>query len=103
MGVGTNAAKLRTVVQAFKIPVTSIAEVVGTSRPYVARVLSANDDFEGSPQFWLAVERNLARIVEARHGQIFDVAAVGSEQVHALAGIKASLVPAPNSIPAKAA
>jgi len=71
-----NRLKLRAIVQAFDLPVVAIAEAVGVSRPYVARLLSEKDDFTGSPQFWSSIERNLGKIIEKRHGQIFQVEAL---------------------------
>ena len=82
-----NRLKLRAIVAAFNLLPSSIAEATGVSRPYVARLLSQADDFCGSPQFWLALERSLGKVIEARRGQVFEVAAISVEQVGALKSV----------------
>lgn len=85
MGMGSNSAKLRAIVGAFSIPVTTVAKGCGVSRPYVARILSQKDAFEGSPVFWSGVERALGRLIEARQAQVFDVPARPTEAIEGLA------------------
>ena len=82
-----NRIKLRAIVTAFDLSPSSIAEATGVSRPYVARLLSQADDFCGSPQFWLSLERNLGKVIEVRRGQVFEVAALSVEQVGVLKSV----------------
>jgi len=82
-----NQLKLKAIVDAFTIPVTVVAQATGVSRPYVARILSERDNFGGSPQFWSSLERNLGKIIEQRHGQVFEVPAQEINQVLAVNGL----------------
>jgi predicted transcriptional regulator len=84
MNTEANRKKLRALVKAFDLSPTAIAQATDVSRPYIARLLSEKDDFSGSPQFWASIERSLGKIIEARRGQVFDVAALPAEGVLAL-------------------
>ena len=87
MGTEANSAKLRAIVLAFGLPTRAIAKTCGVSRPYVARILSERDAFEGSTTFWSALERSLGRLVEARAAQVFEVPA---QTVDLIKGLESS-------------
>jgi transcriptional regulator with XRE-family HTH domain len=87
MNNDSNRQKLRAIVQAFEIPVSEVARVVGVSRPMVARVLSESDSYCGSTAFWVSIERNLGAIIETRKCQVFEIPAQGINQVLAINNI----------------
>jgi len=81
MNNDSNRQKLRAIVQAFEIPVSEVARVVGVSRPTASRILSEADSYSGSTSFWISVERNLGAIIETRKCQVFEIPAQGINQV----------------------
>lgn len=84
MALDGNSRRLRAILEAFEIPLATVAAVSGLSRTYVSRVLSPNDPLTGNDQFWLKVERSLGKLVESRRGQVFQIGAVGVEKVEEL-------------------
>ena len=79
-----NRQRLRAIFHAFDLSAASVADITGFSRPYVARLLSEQDDLSGSPEFWRVLEERLGRVIDARRGQVFDVAAMPAERVDVL-------------------
>ena len=79
--VSANTLRLRAVVRLFRLSPSDIAKATGVSRPYVARLLSPNDDFQGSPEFYRALEAKLGAIIEGRSSQYFTVSAVSVRRV----------------------
>ena len=63
---------------------SDVAKATGFSRPYVARLLSLNDDFQASPTFWRILEQKLGAIIEERTSQDFTVPAVSVTRVRAV-------------------
>ena len=83
MGQSVNAVKLRGILDALSIPICKVAALSGVSRPMISRILAPEDDYNGSPQFWLALERALGKIIEERRVHVFQHESVSSEQLHA--------------------
>lgn len=79
MNNSENRARLRAVTRAFGLSATAIAKATGVSRPYVARLLSLEDKFQGSSEFWARMERKLGEVIGARGGQFFFVEPIGGE------------------------
>ena len=68
-------------VRLFRLSPNDIAKATGVSRPYVARLLSPNDEFQGSPQFFRTLEAKLGAIIEGRATQYFTCQAVSVRRV----------------------
>ena len=64
----------------FRLSPSDIAKATGVSRSYVARVLSPNDDFKGSPEFYRTLECKLGTIIDQRASQYFTVPAVSVQR-----------------------
>ena len=79
--VSANTLRLRAVVRLFRLSPNDIAKATGVSRPYVARLLSPNDEFQGSPQFFRVLEAKLGTIIEGRSSQYFTCQAVSVRRV----------------------
>ena len=79
--VSANTLRLRAVVRLFRLSPKSISTATGFSRCYVARLLSLNDDFVGSPEFYRTLEAKLGAIIEGRSAQYFTVSAVSVRRV----------------------
>ncbi|NQU11268.1 hypothetical protein HQ590_10785 [bacterium] len=60
----------------FGLSPTEIAKAAGCSRPYASRLLSPNDSFQGSSEFFRRLETRLGELVAARKTQFFTVEAV---------------------------
>jgi len=69
------------VVKLFRLSPNQVAKATGFSRPYVARLLSAKDDFKGSAEFYRALEQKLGTIIDGRTAQYFTVTAVSIGRV----------------------
>ena len=74
--VSGNRIRLWAIVRLFRLSPSAVAKATGFSRPYVARLLSRNDDFTASPEFWRMLECKLGTIIDGRASQIFTVPAV---------------------------
>ena len=68
-----NRIRLRAITRAFGLSATAISKATKVSRPYVARLLSVEDRFQGSSEFWARLERSLGEIIGSRSGQYFYV------------------------------
>lgn len=75
-----NRIRLWAVVTLFKLSPSDIAKATGFSRPYVARLLSLNDNLPASPTFWRVLEQKLGMIIEQRTAQYFTVPAVSVQR-----------------------
>lgn len=78
-GGNPNVVKLRAVVAMFGLSPTEVGRAVGTSRCYVSRILSQQDEFVGSDIFWRKLEGRLGELVANRRTQFFHVNAVAVE------------------------
>ena len=76
-----NRIRLWAIVRLFRLSPSDIAQATGFSRPYVARLLSLNDRFAGSPQFFRVLEAKLGTIIEGRSSQYFTCTAVSVRRV----------------------
>ena len=85
--------KLRTLILAFDLLTSTVAETCGVSRCYVSR-LQNDDSFCGSSTFWSNLERNLHIVIQNRRGNIFEVEAVPLEKVESLTKLTSTLKPA---------
>ena len=63
-------------VRLFRLSPSSIAEAIGFSRPYVARLISIHDPLAGSPEFYRCLEAKLGEVIDRRSTQFFTVPAV---------------------------
>ena len=59
----------------FHLSPNQVAKATGFSRPYVARLLSAKDNFTGSAEFYRTLEQKLGTIIDGRTAQYFTVTA----------------------------
>ena len=76
-----NRIRLWAIVRLFRLSPHDIAIATGVSRPYIARLLSPNDEFQGSPQFFRTLEAKLGAIIEGRSSQYFTCQAVSVRRV----------------------
>ena len=79
--VSANTLRLRAVVKLFRLSPKSISTATGFSRPYVARLLSSKDDFQGSAEFYRKLECKLGAIIDGRQSQYFTCPAVSLGRV----------------------
>ena len=79
--VSANTLRLRAVVKLFRLSPSDVAKATGFSRPYVARLLSAKDDFQGSAEFYRILECKLGAIIDGRQSQYFTCPAVSLGRV----------------------
>lgn len=84
MALDNNGRRLKAILDAFDIPLASVAEVSGISRTYVSRVLSPHDPLTGNDAFWIKVENGLGKLVDARRGQVFQISAAPIEKIESL-------------------
>jgi transcriptional regulator with XRE-family HTH domain len=63
---------------------TDIAKASGFSRCYVSRLLSPNDDFNGSPEFFRSLEAKLGTVIDARSAQYFTVPAISVQRARSV-------------------
>ena len=82
--INANALRLRAIVRLFRLSPNSVAQATGFSRPYVARLLSANDDFKGSAEFYRTLEAKLGAIIDQRASQYFTVPAVSVQRARGI-------------------
>ena len=85
MSISANSSRLRAIMAGFSIPTSEVAKVAGVSKPYISRILSLNDDMKATDAFWIRLEKELGRLIDARKGQVFEVKAVDVENLEALA------------------
>ena len=78
--VSGNRIRLWAIVRLFRLSPSAIAKATGFSRPYVARLLSRNDDFTASPEFWRVLECKLGTIIDQRASQVFTCSAVSVQR-----------------------
>jgi len=71
-------------VRLFRLSASDIALACGVSRPYVARLLSPNDNLQGSSEFYRVLEAKLGAVIEGRTTQFFTVPAVSVQRVRAV-------------------
>lgn len=84
MALAPNSTKLKAVIDFFGIPISSVAKTCGVSRAYVSRLLSPNDQLEGSPAFWIAVENNLPTLIQHRQRHVFHIECAATEKADEL-------------------
>jgi hypothetical protein len=82
--VSPNTLRQWAFVKLFQLSPSEIAKATGYSRCYVARLLSLNDHFQGSPEFYRALEAKLGAIIERRTSQCFTVPATPVQRVRAV-------------------
>ena len=78
----SNLIKLKSICEAFQIPVVAVAVAARTSRPTASRILHGS--MTASNAFWKNLEQNLSELLKARTGQVFDIPAVDVEKVEQL-------------------
>ena len=84
MGCGNNVRKLKSIIEVFKVPRAEVATRMKTSAAYITRLLNPNDRLEGSPQFWIGIEKALGCIVDHRRLQVFEVERIPAETIERL-------------------
>lgn len=72
MGTTLNCQKLLLTLSVYSIPPKHVAQTVGVSRSLVARVISANDSYAGTDEFWARVERHFPDIIAGRQRVVFE-------------------------------
>ncbi len=77
-----NAQKLRSIVDAFQIPVATVAKVCGVSRPLISSILHGR--IKAQPELWSRIESNLHKMIQQRHGRVFEIDAVDMEAIEKL-------------------
>jgi hypothetical protein len=78
----TNLNKLKSICEAFHIPVVAVARTAMVSRPTASRVIHGS--MVASSMFWRNLELNLFQMIRDRSGQIFEIPAVDAEKVERL-------------------
>ena len=74
-----NQERLQGLLQIMEIPLQRVADAVGMSRPYVSRIINGDASL-GSAEFYLLLEKNLARIVDQRSRPFFEIEPVKQKQ-----------------------
>jgi len=78
--VNANTLRLRALMALFRLTASEVAKATGFSRCYVSRLLSHNDDFTGSPEFYRTLECKMGQIIDSRTSQYFTVPAVSAQR-----------------------
>jgi len=86
--VSGNRIRLWAIARLFRLSPSAVAKATGFSRPYVARLLSRNDDFTASAEFWRMLECKLPEVIASRTAQYFTCPAVSVARARGvLAGV----------------
>jgi hypothetical protein len=75
-----NVVRFRALVRLFRLSPTDVARATGFSRSYISRILSPNDDFTGSPEFFRSLETKLGTVIAGRTAQYFTIPAVSVQR-----------------------
>jgi len=76
-----NGRRLRGIIRMFGLRPSDVAKVAGVSQPYLSRVLSDNDPFVGSADFYRRLECCLGQMIDQRAQQFFRVAPLSVRSV----------------------
>src|ERR1035437_9585121 len=79
-----NSVRLQALARLLKLSASDIARASGFSRCYVSRLLSPNDPFTGSPEFFRSLEMKLGAVIDARSSQFFTCPAVSVARARAV-------------------